>query len=83
MLSRAIRRLTEMLEHASPGLSCFHIGKKDKEVKEVEPEADAEESGPSYEELALRVSAISKPLASKKLTKKIYKVSSVMTLKPA
>ena len=49
-------------------------GKKDKEVKEVEPEADAEESGPSYEELAARVSAISKPLASKKLTKKIYKV---------
>ena len=37
-------------------------------------ESTVEDSSRPYEELALRVAPIAKPLASKKLTKKLYKV---------
>ncbi len=62
-----------------PGLAIAIImGKKDKasEKKRDADDNENEDGGsdrPSYEELITKVSVISKPLASKKLTKKLYK----------
>lgn len=47
-----------------------HSKEKDTEAKEVEV-ADPER--PEYEELVTRVSEIAKPLAGKKLTKRVYR----------
>jgi len=46
--------------------------KKSKKDKKDKGEADADE-GPDYKELCSRVNVISKPLAGKKLAKKLYK----------
>ena len=52
------------------------MGKHSKEAKEKEVEQEQEASTaerPEYDELAGRVNAIARPLAGKKLTKRIYK----------
>eukprot|EP00051_Salpingoeca_urceolata_P026880 m.479121 g.479121 ORF g.479121 m.479121 type:complete len:154 (+) comp21325_c0_seq1:61-522(+) len=51
------------------------MGKKDKKADKSMDEGDDDKGGSKldYETLAARVSVISRPLASKKLTKKIYK----------
>ena len=46
---------------------------KAKDAKKVD-EAETDEPRPDYEVLASRITLISKPLASRKLTKKLYKV---------
>lgn len=50
------------------------MAKKDKTSKQEEDGENKDESRPDYEELASKVTVISKPLASRKLTKKVYKV---------
>jgi H/ACA ribonucleoprotein complex subunit 2 len=47
---------------------------KDKNAKQEGEGENKDETRPDYEELASRVTVISKPLASRKLTKKVYKV---------
>jgi len=47
--------------------------KKDKKEKKEKKEENDDEGERSYDELVKGVNAISKPLASKKLTKKLYK----------
>ncbi|XP_031566694.1 H/ACA ribonucleoprotein complex subunit 2-like protein [Actinia tenebrosa] len=50
------------------------MAKKDKNNKQEEDGENKDESRPDYDELASKVTVISKPLASRKLTKKVYKV---------
>lgn len=47
------------------------MGKKAKE--QAQEEAQASEERPEYEELVARVNGIAKPLAGKKLTKRLYR----------
>ena len=49
------------------------MGKEKKEKRKSEAGAEEEETGPSWEELLSRVGPIANPLASKKLSKKLYK----------
>ncbi len=55
-------------------MKSHRVGKTKKEEEASEAAGAPEEEGPDYDELVKRVNAISNPLASKKLTKKIYKV---------
>ena len=47
------------------------MGKDKKKDKSILENSAVEESGPSYEDKLKHVSVISKPMASKKLTKKV------------
>lgn len=62
--------------HSSTGDIVAGKEKKSKKDKKEKVAADdaSEDGGTSYDELLKRVNAISKPMASKKLTKKILKV---------
>ena len=54
--------------HARPGIA-FNMAEM-----EHEPETPSKKDRPSYDELLKVISPIAKPLASRKLTKKLYKV---------
>ena len=49
------------------------MGKEKKEKRKSEGGEDQEETGLSWEELVSRTGPIAQPLASKKLTKRLYK----------